>query len=98
MRSILGVTTGVLKLDEVVKQVTSVCFGGQNYDELFVTSIMDSDPVRSVGFSGRVFRVNIFEYLEALNESSFFIDSKKIFVDLTTAQQSSHSEEAENRV
>ena len=77
MRSILGVTAGFLTLNEVVKQVTSVCFGGQNYDELFVTSIMDSVPVRSVGFSGRVFRVNIFEYLEALNESSFFIGSKK---------------------
>ena len=63
MRSILGVIIEFLTLDEVVKQVTSVCFGGQNYDELFVTSIMDSDPVGSVGLSGRVFRVNIFEYL-----------------------------------
>ena len=84
MRSILGVIAGVLELDGV-KQVTSVCFGGQNYDELFVTSIMDSVPERSVGFSGRVFRVNIFEYLEALNESIFFIGSKNYLFDNRSA-------------
>ena len=77
MRSILGVTTGVLKLDEV-KQVTSVCFGGQNYDELFVTSIMDSDPVRSVGLSGRVFRVNIFEFRSLKRVDLFHWQQKNI--------------------
>ena len=63
-----GTKLGHIKVSETARQTTSVCFGGKNMDELYVTSAVSRNPKTDNDEGGKLFKVfNIFIIVCYLN-------------------------------
>ena len=52
-----GEIIGEIKVSETAHQTTSVCFGGPNMDEMYMTSATRTNPVGVDDEGGRLFKV-----------------------------------------
>ena len=56
-----GTKIGYIKISDTAHQTTSVCFGGKNMDEMYVTSAISKNPKSDQDEGGKLFKVyNVF--------------------------------------
>jgi len=54
---ITGTKIGYIKISDTAHQTTSVCFGGKNMDEMYVTSAISKNPKSDQDEGGKLFKV-----------------------------------------